>query len=57
MEVRVYANFETFSQNKPLFARSVVCNDSIEIPFALLLRALRFLFGSNCIVVFVNTAL
>ena len=54
MEVRVYTNLEAYSSGRYLYARRVLSVDSVSVPFELLLRSLRYLYGSDCIVVFIN---
>ena len=52
MEITVYLNHEAYSSHKPLYAARMVVSDSVEIDFTTILRALRLIYGSSCIVIF-----
>ncbi len=54
MEIRVYANAETFNACKPLYVRRIVGNGAVDTPFNLLLRSMHVLYGNSVIVVFIN---
>ena len=49
MEIKVYLNN---SCEKPTFCRIVNTIDGVDIDYTLLLRAMRILFGTECIVEF-----
>lgn len=49
MEIKVYL---TRQCDKPVFCRIVPYNSSVEMEFNLLLRSMRILFGSDCVVDF-----
>ena len=52
MEITVYLNHEAYSSRKSVYAARMVVFDSVEIDFSTLLRAMRLIYGSGCIVVF-----
>ena len=52
MEVRVYLSFELFSQSKHTYCRKIDDFDA-ETDSGFIYRAMKKLYGSGCIVVFV----
>lgn len=52
LQIKVYSNVSALEENKRLFERIIEVNDSTYIPFESLVRDLKFLFGSSCVVTF-----
>ena len=49
MEIKVFLNANA---EKPCYVRLIQMVDGVEIDFSLLLRAMRILYGTDCIVEF-----
>ena len=49
MEIKVFLNLNS---EKPVFVRQVITNDAVTVDYACLLRSMRILFGSDCVVEF-----
>lgn len=52
MEITVYLNHEAYSSRKSVYVARMVVSDSVEIDFTTLLRAMRLIYGTGCIVIF-----
>lgn len=52
MEITVYLNHEAYCSNKSVYAARMVVSDSVKVDFTTILRAMRFIFGSSCVVIF-----
>lgn len=53
MEIIVFSSWEMRSKNKPSFSRRIDLFKGVDIPFSVLLRSMKILYGENCIVEFV----
>ena len=52
VQVQVFANEVSLANNKRLFERVVVVNDSFTIPFKTIIKAISFLYGLDVIINF-----
>ena len=50
LQIKVYAGLSALEQNSRLFERILEVNESISIPYELIVNSLKFMFGSSCIV-------
>ena len=53
MEIIVYSSWELRSKHKSCYSRRIEMVKGVDIPFSLLLRSMKVLYGENCIVEFV----
>lgn len=53
MEIRVYLNFDAFKSGATCYVRQIDLVDGISVPFEILLKSMRILYGSACVVDFV----
>ena len=49
MEIKVYLSLKS---DKPVFVRQIITNDAVTVDYACLLRSMRILFGTECVVEF-----
>lgn len=49
MQIKVFLNQQS---TKPVYERIVPCNNSVEFDFSTVLRSMKILYGSDCIVEF-----
>lgn len=49
MEIKVYLNSKV---EKPIYCRCIQTNDAVSLDYSLLLRAMKLLYGPDCIVTF-----
>lgn len=52
VQIKVFMNEETANQNKRLFERIVTMNDAFSVPYEMIIKAMRFLYGGQCIISF-----
>lgn len=52
LQIRVYSGVSSMADNNRLFERIVEVHDDLSIPFESLVKDMKFLFGSSCIVSF-----
>ena len=53
MEVRVYLNQDAWKTGATCYVRQVDLVDGISVPFDTLLKSMRILYGSACVVDFI----
>lgn len=52
MEIRVYASLSHYSAKKALYCRRIEIFDDLKTDFSGILKVMRLLYGSSCIVEF-----
>lgn len=52
LQIRVFMSVSSMSENKFLFERIVEVSGDLYVPYDSLVRDLKFLFGSSCVVSF-----
>ena len=52
ISIRVYASNSDFAQNKPTITRNVCTSDSVQFPYESVIRGLKALYGSDCVIDF-----
>ena len=52
MELKVYLSFKDYQNRKSVFCKRVDVTEGVTVDFGLLLRSMRVLYGSTCIVEF-----
>lgn len=52
MEIKVYVSLDNYNRRKACYCNRLDVTKGMEIDFGLLLRAMRVLYGSSCIVEF-----
>lgn len=52
LQIQVFMNEQTFTNNKRLFERIIPVNDACSIPFEIIAKTMQFLFGQNIIINF-----
>lgn len=54
LEISVYLNQQALSDRKPVFCHSVDLDPAVTVPYERLVSVCKFLYGQNCVVVFIS---
>ena len=52
LQIKVFSGVSSMQENNRLFERIIDVHDDLVIPYESLVKDLKFLFGSSCIVSF-----
>lgn len=52
LQIKVFMNVSALSGNSSCFERLIECHDDLQIPFESLVKDMKFLYGSSCVVSF-----
>lgn len=52
LQIKIFSGVSSMSENNRLFERIVEVHDDLSVPFESLVKDMKFLFGSSCIVSF-----
>jgi len=52
LQIKVFAGVSSMNENNRIFERIIDVHDDLSVPYESLVKDLKFLFGSSCIVSF-----
>lgn len=52
LQIKVFSGVSSMESNNRIFERIIDVHDDLQIPYESLVKDLKFLFGSSCIVSF-----
>lgn len=52
LQIKVFAGVSSLDSGKSLFERIIDVHDDLQIPYESLVKDLKFMFGSSCVISF-----